>query len=130
MSYASFVAGSLRAIPFTDEMLFNNAAWAVSVATYAGVPIPQAAPFVGVPLKCKSPNKPILDPYADRLFNAIQVMNLGNNRTQWHNTCQRAVLDTARNAGLRVEEGLVIQLCTEGLGGEQVQRGLGPTRRV
>ena len=40
---------------------------------------------------------------ASRLFNAIQVMNLGNNRTQWHNTCQRAVLDTARNAGLRVE---------------------------
>ena len=74
--------------------------------------------------------QPILDPDADRLFNAIQVMNLGNNRTQWHNTCQRAVLDTARNAGLRVEEGLVIQLCTEGLGGEQVQRGLGPTRRV
>ena len=60
--------------------------------------------------------QPILDPDADRLFNAIQVMNLGNNRTQWHNTCQRAVLDTARNAGLRVEEGLVIQLCTEGLG--------------
>ena len=25
-------------------------------------------------------------------------------------------------AGLRVEEGLVIQLCTEGLGGEQVQK--------
>ena len=47
--------------------------------------------------------QPILDPDADRLFNAIQVMNLGNNRTQWHNTCQRAVLDTARNAGLRVE---------------------------
>ena len=44
--------------------------------------------------------QPILDPDADRLFNAIQVMNLGNNRTQWHNTCQRAVLDTARNAGL------------------------------
>ena len=42
--------------------------------------------------------QPILDPDADRLFNAIQVMNLGNNRTQWHNTCQRAVLDTARNA--------------------------------
>ena len=35
--------------------------------------------------------QPILDPDADRLFNAIQVMNLGNNRTQWHNTCQRAV---------------------------------------
>ena len=69
-------------------------------------------------MKCKSPNKPILDPYADRLFNAIQVMNLGNNRTRWHDTCQRAVLDTARNAGLRVEEGLVIQLCTEGLGGD------------
>ena len=48
-------------------------------------------------------------------------MNLGNNRTRWHDTCQRAVLDTARNAGLRVEEGLVIQLCTEGLGGEQTQ---------
>ena len=43
---------------------------------------------------------------------------MGNNRTRWHDTCQRAVLDTARNAGLRVEEGLVIQLCTEGLGGE------------
>ena len=85
------------------DNLFTNAAWAVAVATYAGVPIPQAAPFVGVPLKCKSPNKPILDPYADRLFNAIQVMNLGNNRTRWHDTCQRAVLDTARNAGLRVE---------------------------
>ena len=27
-------------------------------------------------------------------------------------------MDTARNAGLRVEEGLVIQLCTEGLGGD------------
>ena len=35
--------------------------------------------------------QPILDPDADRLFDAIQVMNLGNNRTQWHNTCQRAV---------------------------------------
>ena len=68
--------------------------------------------------------QPILDPDADRLFNAIQVMNLGNNRTQWHNTCQRAVLDTARNAGLRVDEGLVIQLCTEGLGGEEVQKKL------
>ena len=45
-------------------------------------------------------------------------MNIGNNRTRWHDTCQRAVLDTARNAGLRVEEGLVIQLCTEGLGGD------------
>ena len=80
----AFSGQFLRCIPFSDEMLFNNAAWAVSVATYAGVPIPQAAPFVGVPLKCKSPNKPILDPYADRLFNAIQVMNLGNNRTRWH----------------------------------------------
>ena len=81
------IRDSLRAIPFLDEMLFTNAAWTVAVATYAGVPIPQAAPFVGVPLKCKSPNKPILDPYADRLFNAIQVMNLGNNRTRWHDTC-------------------------------------------
>ena len=87
----AFSGQFLRSIPFCDELLFNNAAWAVSVATYAGVPIPQAAPFVGVPLKCKSPNKPILDPYADRLFNAIQVLNLGNNRTRWHNTCQRAV---------------------------------------
>ena len=34
-------------------------------------------------------------------------MNLGNNRTRWHDTGQRAVLDTARNAGLRVEEGLL-----------------------
>ena len=49
---------------------------------------------------------------------------MGNNRTRWHDTCQRAVLDTARNAGLRVEEGLVIQLCTEGLGGEEVQKKL------
>ena len=114
----AFSGQFLRAIPFSDEMWFTNAAWAVAVATYAGVPIPQAAPFVGVPLKCKSPNKPILDPYADRLFNAPQVMNMGNNRTRWHDTCQRAVLDTARNAGLRVEEGLVIQLCTEGLGGD------------
>ena len=48
----AFSGQFLRAIPF-DGMLFNNAAWAVSVATYAGVPIPQAAPFVGVPLKCK-----------------------------------------------------------------------------
>ena len=49
----AFSGQFLRAIPFSAEMLFNNAAWAVSVATYAGVPIPQAAPFVGVPLKCK-----------------------------------------------------------------------------
>ena len=105
---SSLVVGGV--VGGSSRMLFTNAAWAVAVATYAGVPIPQAAPFVGVPLKCKSPNKPILDPYADRLFNAIQVMNLGNNRTRWHNTCQRAVLDTARNAGLRVEEGLVLSL--------------------
>ena len=95
----AFSGQFLRSIPFDPVLLFTNAAWAVAVATYAGVPIPQAAPFVGVPLKCKSPNKPILDPDADRLFNAIQVMNLGNNRTQWHNTCQRAVLDMREVAG-------------------------------
>ena len=58
----AFSGQFLRSIPFSDDLWFTNAAWTVAVATYAGVPIPQAAPFVGVPLKCKSPNKPILGP--------------------------------------------------------------------
>ena len=76
----AFSGQFLRSIPFDPVLLFTNAAWAVAVATYAGVPIPQAAPFVGVPLKCKSPNKPILDPDADRLFRTNRLALLANKR--------------------------------------------------
>ena len=37
----AFSGQFLRSIPFDPVLLFTNAAWAVAVATYAGVPIPQ-----------------------------------------------------------------------------------------